>query len=54
LPEPDTPVTATKQPSGNATVDVAQVVLARAVHRDHAVARLRRMSGTGIERRPER
>ena len=32
LPEPETPVTATKQPSGNAHVDVAQVVLARADH----------------------
>ena len=32
LPEPETPVTATNSPSGNDDVDVAQVVLAGAVH----------------------
>ena len=50
LPEPDTPVTATKQPSGNVDVDVLEVVLARALaRRAHCRRRLRRIAGTGID-----
>ena len=56
LPEPDTPVTATKQPSGISTVDVLQVVLARVLDADHAlrVARHGAPSRTGISRLPVR
>ena len=36
LPEPDTPVTATKSPSGKLRRDVAQVVGLRAHHAQHA------------------
>ena len=40
LPEPDTPVTATKQPSGKSTSMFLQVVLAGAPDREPLVARL--------------
>ena len=55
LPEPETPVTATKQPSGKRDVDVLEVVLAGAVDGQLA-ARVggRRMAGTGIDLRPDR
>ena len=56
LPEPDTPVTATKRPERERHVDVAQVVLPGADDGELARpgSRGRRTAGTGIYRRPER
>ena len=54
LPEPLTPVTQTKSPSGISTIDVLQVVLARAEHRSRRSPGARRTCGVGITRRPER
>ena len=55
LPDPDTPVTATNRPSGNATSTSAQVVRARAVTTTCGPwSRCRRLAGTGIDFRPAR
>ncbi len=55
LPEPDTPVTATNSPSGNAT-SMSWRLCSRApwTASSRPSVRGRRMSGSGISRRPER
>ena len=55
LPEPDTPVTATKQPERELDREVLEVVLAGALARRAARRRAAAASsGTGIDRLPER
>jgi hypothetical protein len=51
LPEPETPVTATKQPSGNDDVDVLQVVLAGADDGQLATGRSGRRTLAARDRR---
>ena len=54
LPEPDTPVTATKQPSGNSTSMFLRLCSRAPRTTSDSSAGLRRSSGTGIERLPDR
>ncbi len=55
LPEPDTPVTATRQPSGNATSTFRRLCsLAPLTTTSRLFDGDRRVSGTGIEARPDR
>ena len=56
FPDPDTPVTATRHPSGNATSTSLQVVLTAAplTTTSRPRDRLRRSAGTGIACRPVR
>src|SRR3954453_1333405 len=55
LPEPETPVTATKRPSGNVTSMLRRLCSrASTTVSSRPVVRGRRIGGTGISRRPER
>ena len=53
LPEPETPVTQVKAPTGNETSMSVQVVHARAAHVNHCSGR-RRWPGSSMRRRPAR
>ena len=55
LPEPDTPVTATRQPSGNATSTPRRLCsVAPLTATSRLELRWRRTAGTGIDSRPDR
>src|SRR6266487_1835438 len=55
LPEPDTPVTATRQPSGNATSTPRRLCsLAPLTATSRLELRCRRLAGSGIDSRPDR
>ena len=55
LPEPLTPVTATKQPSGNATSTLRRLCSrAPSTTSSRPFCRGRRIAGTSIRRRPDR
>ena len=54
LPEPETPVTQQKTPSGNRDVDVLEVVLAGAADRQRRRVGRRRCAGTSMRFLPER
>ena len=54
LPEPDTPVTATKQPSGISTSMFLRLCSRAPLTTSQSLSGRRRISGTGIARRPDR
>ena len=55
LPDPDTPVTATRQPSGNATSTPRRLCSAAPLTAtSRLLSRFLRLAGTGMDSRPDR